>query len=271
MNSEKDIKAIVMEKYGEIATFADTGSGCATGCGDGSPCCEPAAGVSFADSYEQLPGYEPAADLSLGCGLPTASAGIVQGHTVLDLGSGAGNDVFVARSLVGDSGHVIGLDMVPEMVAKAQDNAARLDFTNVEFILGEIEDMPLPTDTVDVVISNCVLNLVPNKERAFAEIYRVLKTGGHFSISDIVLEGDLPPALAEAAAMYVGCVAGAMQKNDYLEVISRTGFQDVVTHREKQISVPDSLLENILGPAGAEQFRLSEVGIYSITVGGVRP
>ena len=267
MNSDQDIKNIVKQKYGEVASS----SGSCCGPGNGQSCCDPSVGVNFAEGYEQLAGYEPDADLALGCGLPTESSGIGPGHTVLDLGSGAGNDVFVARSLTGETGRVIGLDMVPEMVAKAKINAARLGHDNVEFILGEIEDIPLAEAAVDVVISNCVLNLVPNKGQAFAEIFRVLKPGGHFSISDIVLEGELPEALADAAALYVGCVAGALQKQDYLDIITDTGFQDILIHKEKQISLPAPLLVSILGPDGASEFSRSEVGIVSITVGGVRP
>lgn len=267
MNSDQDIKKIVKQKYGEIAT----GIGSCCGSGGGPSCCDPTVGVNFAEGYEQLPGYEPVADLALGCGLPTESSGIVPGNTVLDLGSGAGNDVFVARSLAGDSGRVIGLDMVPEMVARAQANAARLGHDNVEFILGEIEDIPLPDASVEVVVSNCVLNLVPDKGQAFAEIFRVLKPGGHFSISDIVLEGNLPPELAEAAALYVGCVAGALQKKEYLDIIARAGFQEIIIHTEKRISLPGPLLDNILGAESAAAFAGSGVGIFSVTVGGVRP
>ena len=266
MNSDQNIKNVVKQKYSEIALAA--GSGC---CGTTGCCGDSGVGVNFAEGYEQLAGYDPDADLSLGCGLPTNSAGILPGQTVLDLGSGAGNDVFVARAQVGASGRVIGLDMVPEMVAKAKANAARLGHDNVEFMLGEIEDMPLPDATVDVVISNCVLNLVPDKARAFAEIHRVLKPGGHFSISDVVLDGQLPPALAEAAALYVGCVAGALQKSEYLATIAGAGFRDIVTHKERPITLPDSLLESVLGQGGAAAFASSKVGIYSITVGGVRP
>jgi arsenite methyltransferase len=265
LNSEKDLKEIVRKKYGEIAA----GGGC---CGDAvSSCCGPDIGLDISDRYEDLEGYNADADLSLGCGMPTATAGISAGDTVLDLGSGAGNDVFVALSQVGQNGRVIGLDMVPEMVAKARANAERLGHTNVEFILGDIEDMPLPDATVDVVISNCVLNLVPDKRRAFAEIFRVLRPGGHFSISDVVLQGQLPAAAAEAAALYVGCVAGALQKQEYLDIIAAAGFQDVVIHKTKPITLPDSLLQEVLGPDGANQLSESGVGIFSVTVGAVRP
>lgn len=267
MKSSRQIKNIVKDKYGQIA--ADSGSCCGPGCGP--TCGDTGVGVNFAEGYEQLAGYEPEADLALGCGLPTASSQIATGHRVLDLGSGAGNDVFVARSLVGESGRVIGLDMVPEMVAKAKANATRLGCDNVDFILGEIEDIPLPDASVDVVISNCVLNLVPDKSRAFAEIFRVLKPGGHFSISDIVLVGELPAALAEAAAAYVGCVAGALQKKDYLDTIGRAGFKEIVIHQERPIHLPEPTLVSLLGAEGVAAFQDSGVGIVSVTVGGVRP
>lgn len=262
MNSEKDLKEIVKRKYGEIAA----GASC---CGDnGSSCCGPDIGLDISERYEGLDGYTADADLSLGCGMPTATAGISTGDTVLDLGSGAGNDVFVALSLVGPGGRVIGLDMVPEMVAKARTNAERLGHPNVEFILGDIEDMPLPDASVDVVISNCVLNLVPDKAVAFAEMRRVLKPGGHFSISDIVLEGELPEALREAAIAYVGCVAGALQRDDYLRIITEAGFRNVEVLKTRPIDLPVSLLDGILGPDGTRAFLDSGVRVLSVTVRG---
>lgn len=267
MSSEKEIKEVVKRKYGEIAVAA--GHGC---CGPaGASCCDPGVGLDISEKYEGLAGYNPEADLSLGCGLPTDGAGIAPGQTVLDLGSGAGNDVFVARNLVGEAGRVIGLDMVPEMVAKARANADQLGHANVEFILGEIEAMPLPDGAVDVVISNCVLNLVPDKRRAFGEIFRVLRPGGHFSISDVVLVGKLPRVAAEAAALYVGCVAGALQKDEYLEIIQAAGFTNLEIRQEKPITLPESLLVEALGPEGAAELAASGVGIFSVTVSGVRP
>lgn len=267
MNSEKEIKQLVKMKYGQIAEAADSTGNC---CADGA-CCGPAVGVDFADSYGGLAGYDPGADLALGCGLPTESAQIQPGQTVLDLGSGAGNDAFVARALVGPSGKVLGLDMVPEMVARARENAARLGADNVEFLLGEIEAMPLPAGTVDVVISNCVMNLVPDKARAFAEVFRVLRPGGRFSISDVVLVGELPPELARAAALYVGCVAGALQRERYLDIIAGAGFTDITVHREKPVHLPDTLLEQVLGSAGAARVGQQQARVLSITVSARRP
>jgi arsenite methyltransferase len=264
MGNDGDLKRIVKEKYGEIA--ADGGSCCGPsgGCGSGSEF------VDFSEPYAGLDGYQKEADLGLGCGLPTEFAGIEAGQTVLDLGSGAGNDVFVARSLVGPTGRVIGVDMVPGMNERARENAAKMDAQNVEFLEGEIEDLPLDAETVDVVVSNCVLNLVPDKARAFAEIRRVLKPGGHFCISDIVLEGDLPAELAEAAALYAGCVSGALPRREYLDIINRAGFQNVVVRSQRRLDIPDKLLAGFLDASAIAKFRAGGVGIFSITVVGSR-
>ena len=182
-------------------------------------CCDSMDYSIFSDDYTKLEGYNPDADLGLGCGLPTQYAGIVKGNHVLDLGSGAGNDCFVASTLVGEEGKVTGIDFTDAMLEKANKNLEKSGFKNIAFIKGDIENMPLQDNTNDVVISNCVLNLVPDKEKAFSEIRRVLKPGGHFCISDIVLTGDLPNKLKEAAEMYAGCVSGALQKSDYLKII----------------------------------------------------
>ena len=260
MTSNHEIKEIVRKKYGEIAQ--QSGSCCAGGCGGDTEM------VNFAEGYDQLDGYVPGADLGLGCGLPTETAGIQPGHTVLDLGSGAGNDIFVARAEAGPEGRLIGLDLAPEMVEKARANAAQLGYDNVEFILGEIEEMPLPDDQVDVVVSNCVLNLVPDKAAAFGEIRRVLKPGGHFSISDIVLEGELPSDLKDAATAYVGCVAGAQQRDTYLQTIADAGFRNIKVLKSRVINLPVPMLESILGKEGTKSFLDSGVAVLSITVRG---
>ena len=173
----------------------------------------------MSDDYTRLEGYNPDADLGLGCGLPTQFAKIQKGNVVIDLGSGAGNDAFIARHETGEEGKVIGIDFTPAMIEKARTNAEKRGFHNVEFRQGDIENMPVTSNTADVIISNCVLNLVPNKDGVIKEIYRVLKPAGHFSISDIVLEGELPKQIQEAAEMYAGCVAGAIQKDNYLNII----------------------------------------------------
>jgi len=258
-----EIKDIVKTKYGEIARQGGTCCG-PTDCGD------TLGGTSFAEDYKGLDGYFPDADLGLGCGIPTEFAGIESGQTVIDLGSGAGNDVFVVRAIVGTEGRVIGLDMVPDMVAKAKANAAKLDYRNVEFHLGEIEAMPLDDSIADVLVSNCVLNLVPDKEAAFSEIHRVLKPGGHFCVSDIVLEGELPEALADAAIAYVGCVAGAQKKEEYMGTIRAAGFGEAMIRSTRQVQLPDQLLGELLGDKEAEALKAGGFGIYSITVVGYK-
>ncbi|HEY0434533.1 MAG TPA: arsenite methyltransferase, partial [Chitinophagaceae bacterium] len=199
MQTDQDIKTVVREKYGEIA--GQTKSQNVSSCCGATGCCNDDQSALMADDYSRLEGYAPEADLGLGCGLPTEFANIKLGDTVIDLGSGAGNDCFVARALTGETGKVIGIDFTDEMIARARQNAAKLDFRNVEFRQGDIEDMPVTSNLANVVISNCVLNLVPNKHKVFSEIFRVLKTGGHFCISDIVLEGDLPADWKQVAEL----------------------------------------------------------------------
>ena len=267
MNTESTaIKDMVREKYAAIAgqdRQANTNSCCgATDSGTYT---------IMADAYEHLQGYHEDADLGLGCGLPTESAGIMPGQTVLDLGSGAGNDCFVARAQVGGFGKVIGVDFTPVMIEKARANADRLGYNNVEFRQGDIEELPVTDGTIDVVLSNCVLNLVPNKAKVLSEIFRVLKPGGHFSISDIVLEGDLPPGMQAAAELYAGCVSGAMQQKAYLDLIHETGFEALQVVKTKPILIPDDILESILTPGDIQAFLQSGTGIFSITVVATKP
>lgn len=268
MQTETALKALVKEKYGEIAdqSRVDNAASC---CGAGG--CSTEVYNIMADDYTQLAGYNPDADLGLGCGLPTEFAKIKKGDIVIDLGSGAGNDCFIARALTGESGKVIGIDFTERMVEKARINAEKLGFHNVEFRFGDIEQMPVSADVADVVVSNCVLNLVPNKFNVLEEVYRVLKPGGHFSISDIVLEGELPSKLREAAEMYAGCVSGAIQKNVYLEVIEATGFKNITVQKEKSILLPDDILRNYFSAEEIQSFRNSNAGIYSITVYAEKP
>ena len=269
VETANELKQVVKEKYGEIAK-ASKSSGCC-----GPTCCggEESKIVGYTvmqDEYNHLEGYVADADLGLGCGLPTEYAGIKKGDTVVDLGSGAGNDVFVARSIVGDEGKVIGLDMTEEMIEKANANKINVGFKNVEFRLGEIESMPLENDTADVVISNCVLNLVPDKRKAFAEIFRILKPGAHFCVSDIVLKGELPEGLQKSAEMYAGCVAGALQQDEYLGTIKETGFNNVEIKKTKVIELPDDVLKEYLNDSEIGKFKMSNVGIFSITVVGYK-
>jgi len=266
---EKDLKSIVKEKYGLIAKQSkkqNEGSCCgATGC------CSSIDYTIFSEKYDHLKGYNPDADLGLGCGIPTEFAQIKEGDTVVDLGSGAGNDCFVARALVGDTGTVIGIDMTKEMIDKARINAEKLSFKNVEFRLGDIEKMPVTANKADVVISNCVLNLVPDKQKAFCEIFRVLKPGGHLSVSDVVLKGELPEKLKEAAEMYAGCVSGAIQSNQYLGIMEHTGFIQLRIYKEMAVTIPDEILLNYLEQDELSQFKASGAGIFSITVYAEKP
>ena len=218
------------------------------------------------DDYDHLEGYNPDADLKLGCGLPTEFAKIKKGDYVVDLGSGAGNDCFVARAETGETGKVVGIDFTPEMIEKARNNAEKLGFNNVEFRQGDIENIPMTSNVADVVVSNCVMNLVPNKPKAFSEVHRILKIGGHFSISDIVLEGDLPEKIKTAAEMYAGCVASAIQKEEYLQIIKNACFKNMTLQKQKPIIVPDDILKNYLTEEEIQTYKNSSTRIYSITV-----
>jgi len=263
MNSNEEIKEMVKQKYAEIALQSqDTNaSSC---CGSGG--CSTEVYNIMTDDYDHLEGYNPDADLKLGCGLPTEFAKIKKGDYVVDLGSGAGNDCFVARAEAGESGKVVGIDFTPEMIEKARNNADKLGFNNVEFRLGDIENIPLMSNVADVVVSNCVMNLVPNKPKAFAEVQRILKPTGHFSISDIVLVGDLPEKIKNAAEMYAGCVASAIQMEDYLKIIENSGFKNITLQKKKPIIVPDDILKNYLNEEEIQQYKDSTTRIYSITV-----
>ncbi len=262
MNTQQT-KDLVRRKYAEIA-LQDKTTNASSCCGAGG--CSTEVYNIMTDDYSKVEGYVPDADLGLGCGLPTEFAGIKPGNTVLDLGSGAGNDCFIARAETGADGRVIGVDFTPEMIAKAKENAKKLGYENVEFRQGDIEKLPLTSNMVDVVVSNCVLNLVPDKKQAFSEILRVLKPGGHFSISDVVLSGELPDQLKEAAEMYAGCVSGAMQERDYLAIIKELGFEGITVQKRKPIVIPDDILANYMKPEEIGAFKASGTGISSITV-----
>ena len=264
MQSNKHLKKIVKEKYTEIA--GQSQNSC---CGSESSCTPDYS--QFSEDYSQLTGYNPDADLSLGCGLPTQFAKIRKGDTVIDLGSGAGNDCFVARAETGESGKVLGIDMTEAMIENARRNADKLGFQNVTFRIGDIESLPVDDNFADVVVSNCVLNLVPDKTKAFSETLRVLKPGGHFSISDVVLKGTLPDVLQEAAVLYAGCVSGALQKEDYLAIIKQTGFQNITIQKEREIILPENLLKQYLSEDELNTFQQNPVGIFSITVYAEKP
>lgn len=268
MQTADQLKEIVKQKYSEIA-LQDKETNAASCCGSGR--CSTEVYNIMTDDYSGMQGYNPDADLGLGCGLPTQFAQIKKGDVVIDLGSGAGNDAFIARAETGDTGKVIGIDFTPAMIEKARINSDKLGFNNVEFRQGDIEHMPVAADTADVIVSNCVLNLVPNKDAVLKEVFRVLKPGGHFSISDIVLQGNLPPAIQEAAEMYAGCVSGAIDQTLYLQLISNNGFKNITVQKSKPIIVPDDILSKYLTAEEILQFRNSRTGIYSITVYAEKP
>ncbi len=263
METNEKIKEQVKATYREIAQ-QEKSFNAASCCG--ATCCSGEVYNVMAEEYTALNGYQPDADLGLGCGLPTQFAVIKKGDVVIDLGSGAGNDCFVARAETGEAGKVIGIDMTAEMISRARANAEKLGFHNVEFRLGEIEHLPVTSGLADVIVSNCVLNLVPDKKKAFSEIYRVLRPGGHFSISDIVLTGNLPDKILHTAEMYAGCISGAIQKDDYLRIIHEAGFEDISLKKEKPVIIPDDILSAVLTEEEIRLFKNSGVGIYSITV-----
>jgi ubiquinone/menaquinone biosynthesis C-methylase UbiE len=268
METTDNIKEMVRQKYAEIA-LQDKETNAASCCG--ASCCSTEVYNIMADDYNNLEGYNPDADLGLGCGLPTQFAKIKKGDVVIDLGSGAGNDAFIARHETGEGGKVIGIDFTPAMIDRARQNAELRGFHNVEFRQGDIEKMPVTANFADVIVSNCVLNLVPDKDGVFKEIFRVLKAGGHFSISDIVLEGQLPKEIREAAEMYAGCVAGAIQKQVYLELIEANGFKNITVQKDKAIIIPDDILSQYLSAEQIAAFKQSGTGIRSITVYAEKP
>ena len=268
MKTEEQLKEIVRQKYSEIA-LQDKEVNQSSCCGAGG--CSTEVYNIMSDDYTQLEGYNPDADLGLGCGLPTQFARIKKGDTVIDLGSGAGNDCFIARSETGETGKVIGIDFTEAMINKARANAAARGFNNVEFRFGDIEKMPVTANVADVIVSNCVLNLVPNKVAVIKDIFRVLKPGGHFSISDVVLLGKLPEGLRKDAEMYAGCVAGAIQKEVYMELIQANGFTNIAIQKEKVITIPDDILINYLSAAEIAELKAGNTGIFSITVYAEKP
>lgn len=268
MNTEKEIKEMLRQKYSAIA-LQEKETNTSSCCGSGGFSTE--VYTIMSEEYNGLEGYNPNADLGLGCGLPTQFAKIQKGDTVIDLGSGAGNDCFVARAETGETGKVIGIDFTEAMINKARANAEQLGYNNVEFRQGDIEHMPVSANVADVIVSNCVLNLVPNKQAVFADIFRVLKPGGHFSISDIVLTGQLPDKIKSAAEMYAGCVASAIDKDEYLNYISQAGFTNMTVQKDKAIIVPDDILRNYLNEEEIATYKAKETAIRSITVYAEKP
>ena len=270
MKTETEIKEMVREKYSEIAKQSKE-TNAASCCGATSACCGDEVYNIMADDYTKLDGYVADADLGLGCGLPTEFAKIKEGDVVIDLGSGAGNDAFIARRLTGEKGKIIGIDFTEAMIARARENAEKLGYTNVEFRQGDIESMPVTANKADVIVSNCVLNLVPNKHKVISEIFRVLKPGGHFSISDIVLDGELPLKWKEIAELYAGCVSGAIQKDEYLGIIEEAGFKNITLQKDKTILIPDNILAEYLSEEEIAEYKEGKTRITSITVYAEKP
>ena len=273
--NEAKIRKHVRERYGGIAR---KGGSC---CDPGVSCCASGTadtvGRSIGYSEEELKAAPQGANLGLGCGNPIALASLREGETVLDLGSGAGFDCFLAARAVGPSGRVIGVDMTPEMIEKARENARKGNYENVEFRLGEIENLPAADNSVGAIVSNCVINLSTAKERVFAEAYRVLKPGGRVMISDLVLSRDLPVAVAGSLAAYAGCIAGAVRKDDYLRLMENAGFRDVRFVQEDQYTFPvdesesyaRSIAESFNVPL--EAVREAAGAILSVCLFGVKP
>lgn len=259
----QEIKEVVKKTYTDVLD-SSRGNSC---CGPSS-CCGSDLDLEWdiSESYESIEGYESDADYALGCGLPTEHANIKEGDTVLDLGSGAGNDVFVARSIVGDTGKVIGVDMTEAMIDRANENKKKLGYNNVDFVLGEIESLPIEENSIDVAVSNCVLNLVPDKNKAYSEVHKVLKPGGHFSMSDVVLKGDLPDGIKQAAELYAGCISGAITKEEYLDIIEKEGFKNVRITKERVIDVPDSLFLRHVSQEELDDFKASDNAVISLGV-----
>ncbi len=264
------LKEQIKEVYSGIVLDNDAIHGCCTPVGyKNVACCGPTSeNIGFSEDYSRVPGYIPEADFGLGCGTPVAFSGIENAQTVLDLGSGAGNDAFVARSLVGENGRFIGVDFTPEMIEKANSNKDKLGYNNIDFLLGDIENLPLLDNSVNVVISNCVVNLVPDKLAAFREIHRVLKPKGHFCISDIVLTGEITVKMKSVIELYAGCISGAMVKSDYLHAIKSAGFNDVEIKTEKTLQLSDDYLIQYLTKSELSDYRNSGSQVLSITVVG---
>ncbi len=267
---EETIKHVVREKYGEVAKrtrVTSGGSSCGCGCSDQAALKREALGYTI-DDLQSVPA---GADMGLGCGNPLGIASLREGDVVLDLGSGGGFDCFLAAKKVGKTGKVIGVDMTPEMLEKARKNAKRGGYENVEFRLGEIEHLPVGDNEVDLIISNCVINLVPNKQQVFKEAFRVLKPGGRLMISDLVLTKELPKALLDSVTLYASCVAGASLKSVYLGAIKQAGFQSVVV--EKEVGISAEFVAQSPFAKDVSQDLIEEYGnaVLDITVSAVKP
>lgn len=263
MNNQHN-KEQIRERYNKLALSPKISKGC--GCKPMDPSEKQFTITS--EGYESTKGYVDEADLGIGCGLPVQYAGIKKGDTVIDLGSGAGNDCFIAREEAGTEGRIIGIDFAQNMISRAKANARRRGFTNVNFVEGDIEQVPLQDETADVIISNCVLNLIPNKRKVFNEIYRLLRPNGHFCVSDIVVNGIFPKTFIDEASLYAGCIATAIQEDEYLGYIKEANFKGVRIVRRKRANIPQEVINTHLNKEQIEKLCNGEIGIYSITVIG---
>lgn len=267
MSTVEDYKNGLRQRFTEIVyqseEFAEEECGCGSGCG-----CQTS---SETDAYTNEPGYHPYADLGLGTGMPTRHAGIKEGDTVVDLGSGAGIDCFLARELAGITGKVIGVDMTEKMVEKARKNSETAGYNNVEFRLGEIENLPVSDKTAQVVIGNGVMSLTPDKEKAFSEVYRILKHHGQLCISDIMVRGNMPKEMRMEADLFMGCLAGSLQVGEYLKMLEKAGFEEISVKDEKKLELPDAMLHYYLPPDEALEYREGSLGVYSITLSAEKP
>ena len=272
---EKDIKNIVREKYGNIA--ATSGSCCRSVSCCGGPAVVTEIGKKIGYDEADLSAAPEGANLGLGCGNPIALASLKEGETVLDLGSGAGFDCFLAAGRVGPTGRVIGVDMTPEMIERATENARKDGIENVEFRQGDIEHLPVEDGSVDVIISNCVINLAPDKGRVFSEAFRVLKPGGRLMVSDIVLTRPLPDFVKNSVAAYIGCVAGAALKEDYLGAMRQAGFEDITVQSEAPFPVDcvttDPMLSGLAESLNLSMEELAQQAtetVVSVRVSGIK-
>jgi arsenite methyltransferase len=266
--NDNEIKKNVRETYGSIAKSGSSCCGSSCGCSGGSQITNISKNLGYHD--KELNAVPDGSDLGLGCGNPTAFAMLKEGDTVLDLGSGAGIDCFIAAKTVGSSGKVIGVDMTPEMIVRARENALKSGYSNVEFRLGEIEHLPVDADSVDVIISNCVINLVPDKSKAFLEAFRVLRPGGRLSVSDIVLNAPLPEWVHAMKDAYSACITGAELKNRYLEQIKDAGFEKIEILSEKKFSA--DIIANVESRGGiTESAREAAELVLSISVSAIKP
>jgi arsenite methyltransferase len=280
---KEEVRKVVREGYAQVAK---SGSSC---CGPQSSCCAPQSSCCGATNVatdaskrigytnEDIQSVPEGSNLGLGCGNPVAVASLKKGEVVLDLGSGAGFDCFLAANIVGKNGKVIGVDMTPEMIERARGNARKGDFENIEFRLGEIENLPVADNHVDAIISNCVINLSPDKDRVFQEAFRVLKPGGRLMVSDIVLTSALPDSIKNSVAAYIGCVAGATIQDEYIKAIKSAGFKQVNIVDETSFSADyaseDPIVQTLANDVGVSQADLKKLGssIKSIKVHAVKP